>query len=141
MRDENLLDVVIEDENRYDYYAVFGDRFAAAFIDGLILLIPNLFFKFYLSEDIELVANITLGCLYSASQESGEYQATFGKRAMNIVVTDMNGERINFFKALIRHLAKILSAILLLIGYIIQPFTEKRQALHDMIVGTLVYKR
>jgi uncharacterized RDD family membrane protein YckC len=141
MDDNQLLDVElkIEDQNEYSY-ASFGDRLVAAILDGLILAIPNVIFKFVLPEGVADLATILLGWLYGALLESGDNQATLGKKAMNIRVTDLDGERISFGKASIRHFSKIISALLILIGYLMQPFTEKRQALHDMIAGTLVYK-
>jgi uncharacterized RDD family membrane protein YckC len=63
------------------------------------------------------------------------------KKSMNLVVTDMEGERISFGKANVRYFSSILSALILLVGYFMQPFTEKKQALHDMIANTLVLRR
>ena len=60
---------------------------------------------------------------------------------MGLVVTDMNGQRITLLNAIGRYFSKIPSALILMIGYFMQPFTEKKQALHDMIAGTLVYKK
>jgi uncharacterized RDD family membrane protein YckC len=73
--------------------------------------------------------------------ESSKYQATVGKLALGLIVTDMNGGKLDFVKALIRNVSKIVSTITLLIGYIIAAFTEKKQALHDIIAGTLVVKK
>jgi uncharacterized RDD family membrane protein YckC len=39
-----------------------------------------------------------------------------------------------------RHFAKYISWMTLCIGFILVVFTERRQALHDMIAGTLVRK-
>ena len=92
---------------------------------------------------IELIGNIVgiiIGWLYSALLESSVHQATLGKMAIGVRVTDLNGGRISFARATGRHFAKILSAIILLIGFIMVAFTEKRQGLHDMIAGTLVVK-
>jgi uncharacterized RDD family membrane protein YckC len=61
--------------------------------------------------------------------------------ALNLVVTDENGAKISFGRATGRHFGKYLSALILFIGYLIQPFTAKRQALHDMLAGTLVVVR
>jgi uncharacterized RDD family membrane protein YckC len=73
--------------------------------------------------------------------ESSERQATFGKIALGIKVTDLNGDRISFAKASGRHFAKIISAIILLIGYIMAAFDSKKQALHDKMAGTLVLNK
>ncbi|MEH2462295.1 RDD family protein [Nostoc sp.] len=37
--------------------------------------------------------------------------------------------------------SKIISGLILLIGYIMAAFTEKKQALHDIIAGTLVVNK
>jgi uncharacterized RDD family membrane protein YckC len=84
---------------------------------------------------------IVVAWLYYAIQETSPKQATLGKQALGIVVTDLQGKRIDFVKATIRYFSKIISSIILLIGYIMAAFTEKKQALHDMIAGTLVLKK
>jgi len=78
--------------------------------------------------------------LYFALMESSALQATVGKLALGVVVTDMAGNRISFGRATGRYFAKILSALILLIGFIMVGFTERKQGLHDLIAGTLVYK-
>ncbi|MDX6593454.1 MAG: hypothetical protein QOJ13_2650 [Gaiellales bacterium] len=67
--------------------------------------------------------------------------ATLGRRALGIKVTDVEGNRITFARATGRYFAKILSALTLLIGYIMAAFTARKQALHDLIAGTLVVNR
>jgi uncharacterized RDD family membrane protein YckC len=47
----------------------------------------------------------------------------------------------DFVKAFVRNLSKVISTFILFIGYIMAGFTEKKQALHDMIAGTLVLKK
>jgi len=79
--------------------------------------------------------------LYFSIMESSSNQATLGKMAVGIKVTGMNGERLDFTKALLRNLCKLISNFTFLIGYIMAGFTEKRQALHDMIAGALVVKK
>jgi len=81
---------------------------------------------------------VLFGWLYCAGCESSAWQATLGKRLLGIAVTDENGERISFVRASCRHLAKVLSALPLLIGYLITPFTARKQALHDLISRSLV---
>jgi uncharacterized RDD family membrane protein YckC len=70
--------------------------------------------------------------------ESSVKQATLGKLAIGIIVTDLQGSRITFGRATGRYFGKILSSLILSIGYIMAGFTEKKQALHDMIAGCLV---
>ena len=70
--------------------------------------------------------------------ESSEKQATLGKMALGIKVTDGQGQRITFGRATGRFFAKIISRLPLCIGFIIAGFTARKQALHDMIADTLV---
>ncbi|HET6400549.1 MAG TPA: RDD family protein [Candidatus Kapabacteria bacterium] len=79
--------------------------------------------------------------LYFALMESSKNQATLGKMALGLRVTDLDGRRISFGKATGRYFAKILSAMTLLIGYIMAAFTAKKQTLHDFVAGTLVLSK
>ena len=76
--------------------------------------------------------------LYSALLESSSYQATLGKMILGMKVTDLAGNRISFERATGRHFAKILSAMILGIGFLMVAFTERKQGLHDILAGTLV---
>jgi uncharacterized RDD family membrane protein YckC len=74
--------------------------------------------------------------------ESSKWQATVGKSVMNLRVTNLEGRRISFGHATGRFFAKIVSSLIpLAIGYIMAAFTERKQALHDLIAGTLVLKK
>jgi uncharacterized RDD family membrane protein YckC len=80
--------------------------------------------------------------LYFAIMESSERQATFGKSVMSLRVTNSEGQRISFGHATGRFFAKIVSGMVpLAIGYIMAGFTERKQALHDLIAGTLVLRK
>jgi uncharacterized RDD family membrane protein YckC len=82
-----------------------------------------------------------IAVLYWSLMESSKYQATVGKLALGLIVTDMEGKNLDLTKALIRNVCKIISWMILLIGYIMAAFTEKKQGLHDIIAGTLVVKK
>lgn len=89
-----------------------------------------------------LVITITaVSWLYFALMESSKQQATLGKMALGLKVTDMNGEKISFGRATGRYFGKILSGMIFMIGYILAGLTEKKQALHDMIAGCLVIRK
>ena len=93
---------------------------------------------------IGFTAQIVFWCitiLYFSLLESSSKQATVGKMVLGLKVTDLNGEKLDFVKALVRNLCKIISYLILCIGYIMAGFTEKKQALHDMIASTLVLKK
>ncbi len=153
------------------YYAGFWMRFAAYLIDNIIcsfmagiVFVPvslitgiSMFslFKTDLNDEekvafavgiigmiaIFVLIIIIIQWLYYALQESSAQQATFGKRAMGIIVTDMDGNRITFLNATGRHFGKIISGAIMNIGYIIAGFTEKKQALHDIMANCLVIKK
>jgi uncharacterized RDD family membrane protein YckC len=76
--------------------------------------------------------------LYEAFMISSSWQATLGKRAMNMVVTDMEGRPLSFAHATGRYFAKWLSALTFGIGFLLAAFTEKKQGLHDFVAGTVV---
>lgn len=144
-------------------YGTFGQRFAAAFLDGIITQVLGLVIGFVggaiagplianaqteeqaratavgLGVGIQ-VLGVVIGWLYYALQESSAAQATLGKRALGLRVTDLEGRRISFARATGRFFAKIPSALFLMIGFLMQPFTAKKQALHDILAGTLVLK-
>lgn len=82
--------------------------------------------------------SIVLQWLYYALMESSKKQATLGKMALGLKVTDMQGNRITFGRATGRYFGKIISGLILNIGYIMAAFTEKKQALHDMMANCLV---
>jgi uncharacterized RDD family membrane protein YckC len=82
-----------------------------------------------------------IAILYWSLMESSKYQATIGKMALGLKVTDVDGNSLDFVKSLIRNVCKIISGMILFIGYIMAGFTEKKQGLHDIIAGTLVVKK
>ena len=76
--------------------------------------------------------------LYHTLMESSRRQATLGKMALGIIVTDLNGNRISFARANGRFFGKWISSMIMNIGYLMAAFTEKKQALHDMLASCLV---
>jgi uncharacterized RDD family membrane protein YckC len=65
--------------------------------------------------------------LYYALMESSAKQATVGKMALGILVTDLEGSRIGFGRATGRYFAKILPALILGIGFLMAAFTQRKQ--------------
>lgn len=121
-------------------YAGFLERLAAVIIDGLILFIPNFIISYFLSDFGSLITLVT-NWLYFALLESGEQQATFGKKALGLKVISIEGNRLSFGQATGRYFGKILSTLILLIGYFMVLWDSKRQALHDKMANTLVIKQ
>jgi uncharacterized RDD family membrane protein YckC len=79
--------------------------------------------------------------VYYALLESSTWQATLGKKALGLEVTDMQGTRISFGHATGRWAARYISVMTFGIGYIMAGFTARKQALHDLIAGTLVIRK
>jgi uncharacterized RDD family membrane protein YckC len=119
-------------------YAGFWERFGAAFLDAIILAVPQFLIAYFVPDLLGSLVNILIQWLYYASMESGEGQATLGKRALGLKVTGVSGERISFGQATGRFFGKILSGLILLIGYLMMIWDDKKQTLHDKIAGTLV---
>ncbi len=99
-----------------------------------VTMIPILF--------LVMLAFVIVQWLYFASMESSPRQATFGKSVMALRVANLEGQRISFGHATGRFFAKMISGMIpFAIGYIMAGFTEKKQALHDFIAGTLVLRK
>jgi uncharacterized RDD family membrane protein YckC len=134
--------------------AGFWLRLVAAIIDSVILVIIMVLPAFYLGSQIRMGSSENVGShlvlwqfagtiipfLYFTLLESSALQATPGKMALGLKVTDLDGNQISFVRAVGRQLGKIVSGLILNIGYIMAGFTEEKQALHDMIAGTLVVR-
>ena len=93
---------------------------------------------FYSTMGTAMVITTVMTWLYFALCESSAWQATVGKLALGIRVTDLQGNRISVARAMGRYPAKVLSYIILFIGFLMVAWTRRKQGLHDMIAGTLV---
>jgi len=138
-------------------YGTFWQRVGASLIDALILAIPNQIIVEITGHNFysELILNhnfdssalasqlviIIIDWLYFSLLESSKSQATVGKMALSLMVTDTEGERISFARAAGRYLAKNLSTIILFIGYFMMLWDDRNQTLHDKIASTLVVKK
>ena len=85
-----------------------------------------------------MLLGLVVAVLYCAICESSAWQATIGKLALGIRVTDLDGRRIGFGRAVGRYFAKLLSFMILFVGVIMVAFTQRKQGLHDIMCGTLV---
>ena len=143
-------------------YAGFWIRFVAIFIDAIIINVvtspvwvlngvfmsrfprdvgsPVAFAPILTVLGFALTISLVVNWLYESLMTSSSRQATVGKMACGLIVTDTNGARLSFLHATGRHFAKFISSFTFLIGYIIAAFTERHQALHDFIAGTYVLK-
>jgi uncharacterized RDD family membrane protein YckC len=127
-------------ERRIPVYGGFWERFLAAFIDGIVLAVINKLLQMTIGEIEGSVAGIVTNCLYFALLESSSRQATLGKMALGLQVTDVDGGPITFLQGVGRYFGRIVSAIILFIGYIMMVWDERKQTLHDKMAGTLVVK-
>lgn len=135
-------------------YAGFWRRYAAVFLDGLVvslMLVPVAFVAGLAGGMLGLGQSVAFAvaldmlffvayAAYCVFMESGERGATFGKRWVKIRVVDMNGNRISAGRALGRFVGHLLSYATVYLGFLIQPFTARKQALHDMVSGTVMVK-
>jgi uncharacterized RDD family membrane protein YckC len=144
-------------------YGGFWIRVVARIIDSTVvsLVLSPLFFVFMLPAIVRLsqsgpdeepplwfftafpliwIVAVVAVWLYDALLTSSSWQGTVGKRVLGLKVTDLQGNRISFGRATGRFFGKILSHMACHIGYIMVAFTERKQGLHDMIAGTLVWK-
>lgn len=139
-------------------YAGFWLRFVAYLIDALLM--AAVFFplglvlglaagasggdenspQLALANMLGNVLSIAAGWLYHSLLESSSWQGTIGKKVLGLRVTDLDGHRIGFGRATGRYFGTILSGMICFIGFIMVAFTEKQQALHDMLAGTLVVR-
>lgn len=133
-------------------YAGFGRRLAADFIDRSILIVGSLAWDFANfgapnSDNQEgfwgriIVFYIILAFVYCPTMESFKTQATLGKMALGIIVTDLYGKRLLWGQSTKRHMSKTLSYLTLFIGFFMAGFTPKRQTLHDIVSGCLVIRK
>ncbi len=137
-------------------YAGFWRRFAASILDETIVLsfttlaiapIMNRFI--YGFGGNEMILLMILGGIYLtifrwcyfAGMESSPLKATIGKLATGLYVTNTSGERITFGQATGRFFGKMISGLILYIGYIIAAFNSKKQAVHDLMSDCLVLKK
>ena len=142
-------------------YAGFWVRAVAEILDGFAMYLPHLAIKIPLlyilkaysdTDDpavalgvilLSLINSATLLVmywLYYAISESSSWQATVGKKLLGLQVVDLDGRRLTFKRASGRFFAKLLSVFTLGFGYIMAGFTARKQALHDLMAGTLVVK-
>lgn len=100
--------------------------------------------KFYTGDSPQATALLLLiqliSWLYFAAFESSPWQATPGKKVLGLRVTNLEGKRLGFIRASGRYFGKIISSLLFGVGFLMAGFTEKKQALHDMLAGCLVLR-
>lgn len=127
-------------ENTYPK-AGFIVRWAASVLDGLLISIPILVITipFYKSvgETMDTISGL-LAVIYSVIAIAN-YQTTLGKNFFHLKVISKDGGKIGYGKAIVREfLGKILSSIVLSLGYLWVIWDKEKQGWHDKIAGTYV---
>lgn len=139
-------------------YASRWRRFFAALLDGIILLVFQSIIGMMLGFGalsltgneftsaattavwMSYVVNLTISVAYWVFLQASMGQ-TLGKKALGIKVVDSEGKTPSVVTFFLREIVgKIVSAIILLIGYLMILWDDKRQGLHDKIAGTYVIK-
>lgn len=140
-------------KNRSFSYASTGRRIIGGLIDTAIVIIlamiptilmlttsnpPEDFSPEIYAKILGGIFGLIVSVAYEALLQSSRHQATIGQRLMKVKVTDLHGFPITLSKALVRTLASCISSVIFKLGYAIQPFTARKQTLHDLAAGTLV---
>jgi uncharacterized RDD family membrane protein YckC len=118
--------------------AGFWRRFAAALIDGIIVgvaasIIINLF------KGVGDAIVIVIGIGYYTYLEGGDTGQTLGKRAMQIRVVDLDdGGPIGYSRGFVRYIGRIISAIVLYLGYLWMLWDQEKQCWHDKFASCVV---
>lgn len=120
-------------------YGGFWRRTTATLIDCAILFVP-LVILVGLFHGYGLLCSVVGYGFYCALLESSPRQATVGKQIMRLRVMRDDGRPLGFWHASGRVLAKSLSALTFGVGFLLAGLNHRRQALHDMISGTVVVR-
>ena len=126
-------------------YAGFWIRLLAYIIDAIILgaltfPLARVLSMMGIGEQSSNVMSIAISWMYFAVFESSGWMASPGKKALGLIVTDEQGGQLSVGRATRRYFAKILSALLLGIGFVMIAFTARKQGLHDKMFHTLVLR-
>ena len=131
-------------------YAGFWRRLLAHLIDTLVIGAAGVTLGALViavaPDNLIALANVVpvtfaVGWAYYVLFESSPARGTLGKFALNLFVADLHGDPISYRRAAFRYFFKSLSTLLLGLGWLMVAFTPRKQALHDVIAGTLVLRR
>jgi len=140
---ENGSNKIVKTDMLNPRYQGFWIRFLAYILDGFIIGIP--------------VWLLQIGLIYATGMQSMMYLASFagvvlviymdgikggtpGKLILGMRIVNEKGEYIGIPMAILRYIGKILSGMILGIGYFMIGWDEKKQGLHDKITQTYVIK-
>jgi len=139
-------------------FAGFWIRFAALFIDGIVLSLSVVVLGWILNvvignsldnvsvNTLSLIGQVMgfiLFILYFALMESSSKQGSVGKMALGIKVVDKNGQKISFGRAILRNIVKMLSLrfwFVLVVSIVLVVIIKEKKSIHDKLVGTAVVR-
>jgi uncharacterized RDD family membrane protein YckC len=118
--------------------AGFWRRFGAALLDGIIIGIP-LTVLYVALKGAGYALGLLLGIVYFVYFEGGPTGQTLGKQALGIRVIDFTtGGPIGYGRAFIRYIGRIVSAVVIYIGYLWMLWDPEKQCWHDKFAGDVV---
>jgi uncharacterized RDD family membrane protein YckC len=150
-------------------YAGFWQRFGAWAVDLIILMVPSMIVMYALGgmeaykhlldriqggADMAValrdyakategasIASLIITFLYYTFFEASKWQATPGKLALRLRVTDTHAQRLTLGRSAARNIVRLLSAVFGLIPivcYLAIAWTQRKQGLHDLWASTYV---
>jgi len=144
---------ITELEDLFPRYAGFRLRAAAAVADFCFIFVLEVVLFWFVgwewlgdsaSENswrLPLLGLVAVPWAYETALTLAPGASTWGKRWAGIYVARAGGGRPGVAEALLRHPAKYLTLVTLGVGLYVQPFTARKQALHDLVAGTVVRER
>lgn len=123
-------------------YSGISRRLIASIIDIFVIIFLFMFLELItetLDDPLFYILFFLTMWAYFVFQESSTLRSTVGKQAVNIIVTDLNGNRISFTQATKRFILKIFAVIPFFTGFLLILFTSKKQAFHDIVAKTVVF--
>lgn len=118
--------------------AGFWRRFAAVLIDGILLGVVTVILDVAL-KGAGSVLSLLVGIGYFVYLEGGPTGQTLGKKAMGIrVISFDTGGPIGYGRAFIRYIGRIVSAIVIYIGYLWMLWDSEKQCWHDKFASDVV---
>ena len=144
---DQILDSPLGQQSNTNY-AGFWIRTGAYIVDAILLWIIQVILAFVIFDGYNMlqsniplsIISLGIGIAYFAGMESSTRQATLGKILFRLKVGDAQGKQISFGNALGRYFAKILSGIILGIGFMMVGWDDKKQGLHDKLADTYVFE-
>ncbi len=120
-------------------YPGFSARMLAHNID-LIILLPFFYLLGYFIENNWMLFTwcFVLYVFYHSVFELTKWKATPGKKLQHIRVCHESGADLGMGQVFLRNAFKLISALILFIGFVMIAWDPKRRALHDRIVGAVV---